>query len=139
MAGVNRMSAPNADEWQSEAFRMSMVKKLEEAIQEYGLQGQRDPQTIEQQVFTRAKTREDYLNCIARFILMIQGQRTNQGGQMGGSAAQGNPNMQGGGQINQQDQVDYLLTNYKSIGNENLLMAPLNVTLLSIIILYTFR
>ena len=105
MAGVNRMSAPNADEWQSEAFRMSMVKKLEEAIQEYGLQGQRDPQTIEQQVFTRAKTREDYLNCIARFILMIQGQRTNQGGQMGGSAAQGNPNMQGGGQINQQDQV----------------------------------
>merc|ERR1711953_261035 len=36
---------------------------------------------------------------------MIQGQRTNQGGQMGGSAAQGNPNMQGGGQINQQDQV----------------------------------
>ena len=82
MAGVNRMSAPNADEWQSEAFRMSMVKKLEEAIQEYGLQGQRDPQTIEQQVFTRAKTREDYLNCIARFILMIQGQRTNQGGQI---------------------------------------------------------
>ena len=74
-----------------------MVKKLEEAIQEYGLQGQRDPQTIEQQVFTRAKTREDYLNCIARFILMIQGQRTNQGGQMGGSAAQGNPNMQAGG------------------------------------------
>ena len=118
MAGVNRMSAPNADEWQSEAFRMSMVKKLEEAIQEYGLQGQRDPQTIEQQVFTRAKTREDYLNCIARFILMIQGQRTNQGGQMGGSATQGNPNMQGGGQINQQEQVSYLLAIHKSIANE---------------------
>ena len=130
MAGVNRMSAPNADEWQSEAFRMSMVKKLEEAIQEYGLQGQRDPQTIEQQVFTRAKTREDYLNCIARFILMIQGQRTNQGGQMGGSAAQGNPNMQGGGQINQQDQVGCLLAIYKSIANENLFnkMAPHNIT-----------
>ena len=120
MAGVNRMSAPNADEWQSEAFRMSMVKKLEEAIQEYGLQGQRDPQTIEQQVFTRAKTREDYLNCIARFILMIQGQRTNQGGQMGGSAGQGNPNMQGGGQINQQEQVGSLLAVYKCIANENL-------------------
>ena len=132
MAGVNRMSAPNADEWQSEAFRMSMVKKLEEAIQEYGLQGQRDPQTIEQQVFTRAKTREDYLNCIARFILMIQGQRTNQGGQMGGSAAQGNPNMQGGGQINQQDQVGYLLAIYNSIANDK--VAPHNITLLLIII-----
>ena len=103
MAGVNRMSAPNADEWQSEAFRMSMVKKLEEAIQEYGLQGQRDPQTIEQQVFTRAKTREDYLNSISCFILTIQRQRTNQWGEMGGSAAQVNPNMQGGRQTNQQD------------------------------------
>ena len=68
MAGINRMS----DEWQSEAFRMSMVKRLEEAIQEHGLQGQKDPQTMEQQIFMRAKTREDYLNCIARFILMIQ-------------------------------------------------------------------
>ena len=109
MAGVNRMSAPNADEWQSEAFRMSMVKKLEEAIQEYGLQGQRDPQTIEQQVFTRAKTREDYLNCIARFISTIQGQRTNQGGQLGVLQINAILNMEGGEQINQQHQVGYLL------------------------------
>ena len=119
MAGVNRMSAPNADEWQSEAFRMSMVKKLEEAIQEYGLQGQRDPQTIEQQVFTRAKTREDYLNCISRFILMIQRQRINQGVKMAISAAQSNLNIEGGGQINQQDQVGYLLAIYKSISKKN--------------------
>ena len=71
MAGANRMS----DEWQTEAFRMSMVKKLEEAIQEHGLQGQKDPQQMENQIFARARTREDYLNCIARFILMIKNQR----------------------------------------------------------------
>ena len=77
MAGVNKMSALNADEWQSEASRMSMVKKLEEAIQEYGWKRQRDLQTIEELVFTRPKTREDYLNCLERFILTIKTQRTN--------------------------------------------------------------
>ena len=118
MAGVNRMSVPNAGEWRSEAFRMEIVKMLEEAIQKYGLQQQRDPQTIEQLVFTRAKTREDYLNCISRFILMIQRQRINQGVKMAISAAQSNLNIEGGGQINQQDQVGYLLTIYKSIANE---------------------
>ena len=102
MAGVNRMS----DEWQSEAFRMSMVKRLEEAIQEHGLQGQKDPQQMEQQIFMRAKTREDYLNCIARFILMIQSQRNNAGGQLGGPVASNMVNAPGGSQINQQEQVD---------------------------------
>ena len=97
MAGVQRKS----DEWQSEAFRMSMVKKLEEAIQEHGLQGQKDPQTMEQQIFMRAKTGEDYLNCIARFILMIQNQRNNAGG--GSNVGQ----VTGGGQVIQQDQVRF--------------------------------
>ena len=101
MAGVNRMS----DEWQSEAFRMSMVKRLEEAIQEHGLQGQKDPQTMEQQIFMRAKTREDYLNCIARFILMIQSQRNNAGGQLGGGVVTNVTSVPSGSQINQQDQV----------------------------------
>merc|ERR1719270_1617356 len=45
------------------------------------MQGQKDPQQMEQTIFMRAKTGEDYLNCIARFILMIQNQRNNaQGG-----------------------------------------------------------
>ena len=112
MAGVNRMS----DEWQTEAgvrmsppevtaFRMSMVKRLEEAIQEHGLQGQKDPQTMENQIFMRAKTRQDYLNCIARFILMIQSQRNNVGGQQGGSVPTNVAVVPGGSQIPQQDQV----------------------------------
>ena len=107
MAGVNRMS----DEWQSEAFRMSMVKRLEEAIQEHGLQGQKDPQTMEQQIFMRAKTREDYLNCIARFILMIQSQRNNAGGQLGGAAVTNVASVASGSQINQQDQVGFVTKN----------------------------
>ena len=101
MAGVNRMS----DEWQTEAFRISMVKRLEEAIQEHGLQGQKDPQTMENQIFMRAKTREDYLNCIARFILMIQSQRNNASGQLGGSVPTNVAVVPGGSQITQQDQV----------------------------------
>ena len=134
MAGVNRMSARNADEWKSEASRMSVVKKLEEAIQEYGLQGQRDPQAIEELVFTRSKTIGDYLNCIARFVLTIKRQRTNEGGKMEGFAAQINPNMQCGRQINQ-DQVGYLLAMYKSITNEKIAQ-PNIILLLNIIFLY---
>ena len=111
------MSAPNPDDWQSQAYRMSMVKKLEEEIQGYGLQKQRDSQTLEGLIFTRAKTREDYLNCIARFISTIQGQRTNQGGQLGVLQINAILNMEGGEQINQQHQVGYLLAIYKSIAN----------------------
>jgi hypothetical protein len=84
---------------------MSMVKRLEEAIQEHGLQGQKDPQTMEQQIFMRAKTREDYLNCIARFILMIQSQRNNAGGQLGGATVTNVAPGASGSQIIQQDPV----------------------------------
>ena len=105
MAGVNRMS----DEWQTEAFRISMVKRLEEAIQEHGLQGQKDPQTMENQIFMRAKTREDYLNCIARFILMIQSQRNNAGGQLGGPVPTNVAVLPSGSQITQQDQVGNII------------------------------
>ena len=53
----------------------------------------------------RAKTREDYLNCIARFILMIQSQRNNAGGQLGGATGTNAPSVASGSQIIQQDQV----------------------------------
>ena len=106
MASVNTMSD---DDWQKEAFRMSMVKRLEQTIQENGLQGQKDPQTMENQIFMRSKTKQDYLNCIARFMLMIQNQRTNATGQTGGPAPVNVTPGPGGSQITQQDQVDYIM------------------------------
>ena len=93
-----------SDEWQSDAFRMSMVKKLEEALQEHGLLGQKDPQQMEQTIFMRAKTGEEYLNCSARFILMIQNYRNN---------AQGGYNVcPSGSSVLQQDQVRVYLICY---------------------------
>ena len=38
---------------------------------------QKDPQQIENAIFQKARTRQDYLNCIARFILMIKSQRNS--------------------------------------------------------------
>ena len=77
MEQVGQVGTNDYDGWRSEAFRISMVRKLEEAIQEHGMQGQKDPQQIENAIFQKARTRQDYLNCIARFILMIKSQRNS--------------------------------------------------------------
>ena len=63
------------EDWRTEQFRMSMVRRLDEAIQERGLTNQ-SAQSMENQAFQRARGKEEYLNCVARLIIMIK-QRPN--------------------------------------------------------------
>merc|ERR1719237_636191 len=85
-------------EWQTEVFRSSLVRKLEEAIRESGNPTQKPAPDMERQVFMRAKTKEEYLSFIARLILHVRQQSS--GPQGGGSADLGDlgmnqqPNMQ---------------------------------------------
>jgi len=93
------MGQQGTQEWQTEVFRSSLVRKLEEAIRESGNPTQKPAPDMERQVFMRAKTKEEYLSFIARLILHVR-QQSSGGPQGGGSADLGDlgmsqqPNMQ---------------------------------------------
>ena len=65
------------NQWQTEAFRHSLVRKLEEAIRDSGNSTDRNAVDLERQVFSRANTKEEYLGYVARLILHVrqQGER----------------------------------------------------------------
>jgi len=65
-------------EWKSEAFRASLVRKLEEAVRESGIQNQKSARDLENQVFQRSNSKEDYLGYVAKLILHIKSQRNKQ-------------------------------------------------------------
>ena len=66
-------------QWQTEAFRSSLIRKLEEAIRETNSQNQRNAVDLERQVFERATSKEEYLSFVARLILHVRQQAS--GGQ----------------------------------------------------------
>merc|ERR1719289_33383 len=65
-------------EWKTEAFRSSLVRKLEEAVRESGIQNQKSARDLENQVFQRSNSKEDYLGFVAKLILHIKSQRNKQ-------------------------------------------------------------
>jgi len=71
------------DEWRTEAFRASMVQKLDEAIKQSGWLGGKDPKMMEQHIFMRSNSKESYLNYVARFLLMVSKQKNNDGNTAG--------------------------------------------------------
>ena len=71
---------PDTTSWQSEAFRSSLIRKLEEAIRETGNPNQRNAADLERQVFERANSKEEYLSFVARLILHVK-QQASGGGQ----------------------------------------------------------
>merc|ERR1719357_2137075 len=99
LALMNTWRQQGTQEWQTEVFRSSLVRKLEEAIRESGNPTQKPAPDMERQVFMRAKTKEEYLSFIARLILHVR-QQSSGGAQGGGSADLGDlgmnqqPNMQ---------------------------------------------
>ena len=60
------------NQWQTEAFRHSLVRKLEEAIRDSGNSTDRNAVELERQVFSRANTKEEYLGYVARLILHVR-------------------------------------------------------------------
>ncbi|KAK9743729.1 hypothetical protein QE152_g8388 [Popillia japonica] len=85
-----------ADDWRTTTFRQSVVTKIDEAIRQSGQTTSRNSHEMENHVFQKAKTKEEYLGFVARLILHVremtsQGSRNNQmmggmtqSGQMGG-------------------------------------------------------
>ncbi|XP_028681276.2 mediator of RNA polymerase II transcription subunit 15 isoform X2 [Erpetoichthys calabaricus] len=119
------MDVPGAEnDWKSHAFRQKVVGQIEEAMRKAGTAHTKSSTDMENHIFMKAKTRDDYLSLVARLILHFrdihkksQGPdpmnalQTLTGGPPGGAAGmgmavrpQGAPmsGMAGLGQINQQ-------------------------------------
>ena len=65
------------NQWQTEAFRHSLVRKLEEAIRDSGNSTDRNAVELERQVFIRANTKEQYLGYLARLIVRMRQPQDN--------------------------------------------------------------
>eukprot|EP00088_Acartia_fossae_P000610 TRINITY_DN1024_c0_g1_i3.p1 TRINITY_DN1024_c0_g1~~TRINITY_DN1024_c0_g1_i3.p1 ORF type:complete len:660 (-),score=189.15 TRINITY_DN1024_c0_g1_i3:51-2030(-) len=90
-------------EWQSEAFRSSLVRKLEEAIKDSGATNGRTAAQMENEVFRRSQNKEDYLGYVAKLILHVkQNGRNMQDGQPMGVMNTGMPQSQAQPQQQQQ-------------------------------------
>ncbi|CAG9784672.1 unnamed protein product [Diatraea saccharalis] len=76
------------DNWRTPSFRQTVVTKIEEVIQRSGMQVARNSSEMENHVFSKAKTREEYMNMVAKLILHVR--EMSQPKQN-----QGAPNMQG--------------------------------------------
>ncbi|VVC93178.1 unnamed protein product [Leptidea sinapis] len=64
----NTMAADD-NNWRTQSARQTMVAKIEEVIQRSGMQVARNSSEMENHVFMKAKTREEYMNMIAKLIL----------------------------------------------------------------------
>lgn len=60
------------DNWRTQVFRQSVVSKIEEVIQRSGVQIGRNSNEMENCVFMKAKSREDYMNMVAKLILHVR-------------------------------------------------------------------
>ncbi|XP_072936333.1 mediator of RNA polymerase II transcription subunit 15 [Epargyreus clarus] len=60
------------DNWQTQSFRQSVVAKIEEVIQRSGMQVARNSSEMENYVFMKANTRDEYMNMVAKLILHVR-------------------------------------------------------------------
>jgi len=102
---MNQMQNNQTQEWQTEVFRSSLVRKLEEAIRESGNPTHKPATDMERQVFQRAKNKEEYLSYIARLILHVRQQSSGQQGAGGDLDLGMQPMQQQQMQMQQQGQI----------------------------------
>ncbi|CAF4897287.1 unnamed protein product [Pieris macdunnoughi] len=84
--------------WRTQASRQGIVAKIEEVIQRSGMQVARNSSEMENHVFMKAKTREEYMNMIAKLILHVREMSQPKQNPNG-------PNMQGPNQNQPNNQV----------------------------------
>ncbi|CAG5048317.1 unnamed protein product [Parnassius apollo] len=87
------------DNWRTSNFRQSVVSKIEEVIQRSGMQVARNSSEMENHVYMKAKTREEYMNMVAKLILHVREMsqpKQNQAGtaMQGPNQNQAGPNQQ---------------------------------------------
>ncbi|XP_076048188.1 mediator of RNA polymerase II transcription subunit 15-like [Oratosquilla oratoria] len=62
-----------ADDWKSPAFREKIIKKLDDNIQNLPPgSASRSAKEMEDQVFGKAKSREEYLQMVTRLVLHLK-------------------------------------------------------------------
>ncbi|KAK7602242.1 hypothetical protein V9T40_009683 [Parthenolecanium corni] len=66
------MNSQDENGWRTPAFRQNVVSKIEEAIQSSGMPTIRSSIDMENTVFFKSKSRDDYLGYVARLILHIR-------------------------------------------------------------------
>ncbi|XP_068620999.1 mediator of RNA polymerase II transcription subunit 15 [Battus philenor] len=84
------------DNWRTSNFRQSVVSKIEEVIQRSGMQVARNSSEMENHVYMKAKTREEYMNMVAKLILHVR--EMSQPKQNQGGATMQGPNQNQAGQ-----------------------------------------
>ncbi|KAK7865739.1 hypothetical protein R5R35_005525 [Gryllus longicercus] len=86
--------AQDENSWRTTTFRQSVVAKIDEAIQRSGMPTTKNSMEMENHVFQKAKTKEEYLSFVARLILHVREMNSKKGGSMGGPAGNAGQPMQ---------------------------------------------
>ncbi|XP_071630221.1 mediator of RNA polymerase II transcription subunit 15-like isoform X1 [Temnothorax longispinosus] len=83
------------DSWKTQHFRQSVVAKIDEAIQVSGMPTTKNSMEMENHVFQKAKTKEEYLGFVARLILHVREMNSKKGaaGNAPGTAGTNNQGM----------------------------------------------
>ncbi|XP_046466928.1 mediator of RNA polymerase II transcription subunit 15 [Neodiprion pinetum] len=87
--------AADESSWRTPAFRQSVVAKIDEAILRSGMPTSKNSVEMENHVFQKAKTKEDYLGFVARLILHVREMNTKKtsGGMAPGTGNAGGQGM----------------------------------------------
>ncbi|KZC11964.1 Mediator of RNA polymerase II transcription subunit 15 [Dufourea novaeangliae] len=78
--------ATDENSWRTQSFRQSVIAKIDEAVQMSGMPITRNSIDMENHVFQKAKTKEEYLGFVARLILHVRELNSKKGA---GAAAPG--------------------------------------------------
>ncbi|KAK6618937.1 hypothetical protein RUM44_003318 [Polyplax serrata] len=83
--------AAEDNHWKSAAFRQSVVAKIDDAVARSGMQTSKNSMEMENHVFQKAKTKEEYLAFVARLILHIRemSKESKNSNSVGGSGVSG--------------------------------------------------
>ncbi|XP_044766081.1 mediator of RNA polymerase II transcription subunit 15 isoform X2 [Coccinella septempunctata] len=81
------MSVP--EEWRTQAFRQSVIARIDDAIRTYGMNTSRNSIEMENHVYLKAKTREEYLGFVARLILHVREMNNKKTGMQAGQPQAG--------------------------------------------------
>ncbi|KAL7297856.1 hypothetical protein TKK_0008885 [Trichogramma kaykai] len=65
------MASEDPNSWRTQHFRQSMIAKIEENMQKFQIPTAKNATDMESHVFSKAKTKDDYLSFVARLILHI--------------------------------------------------------------------
>ncbi|KPI98526.1 Mediator of RNA polymerase II transcription subunit 15 [Papilio xuthus] len=83
------------DNWRTSNFRQNVVSKIEDVIQRSGMQVARNSSEMENHVYMKAKTREEYMNMVAKLILHVREMSQPKQNQAGGAMQGSNQNQPG--------------------------------------------